>query len=364
VPSLSSGWQQQLSCRLAQEKWVLGESIRITAHAAIPVLSLVTTSPVDDDLTEHEDVAASAGAVEDDTPTESRTVLRVDITLEDPNHRGLCSKAMINWLLSEHPNARPVTLVLKQWLIERTYGTSHTGGLCSYGLLLMVVGFLQHCPTCSAAAALVGCLDFYGHRFDPKLYGVSVARKAFLHRQSPRTWPQVPADYIKRYCAGAQEFASLPLKLSLTGETAHRFDPLWIEDPLNPTNNVGRNCFRIRQIQRSLARAADELKAKGASSLRAILRVEGFTGASQSGRSSDCPEAGDSSPTRGPRRWGEAGLQEAANVKRALQEDLYRSLVEHPSNLTMPLPQIARSHLSQQWDSVVRYAARPHSHIH
>ncbi|CAE8590976.1 unnamed protein product, partial [Polarella glacialis] len=41
--SMSSGWQQQLSARLAQEKWVLSDSIRITAHAAIPVLSFITT---------------------------------------------------------------------------------------------------------------------------------------------------------------------------------------------------------------------------------------------------------------------------------------------------------------------------------
>ncbi|CAM9723059.1 unnamed protein product [Choristocarpus tenellus] len=44
-----------------------------------------------------------------------------------------------------------------------------------------------------------------------------------------------------------------------------RFDPLFIEDPLNFSNNVGRNCFRIYQIQRawsdahaSLTRALDD----------------------------------------------------------------------------------------------------------
>lgn len=29
------------------------------------------------------------------------------------------------------------------------------------------------------------------------------------------------------------------------------FDPLYVEDPLGPGNNVGRNCFRIAQIQRT-----------------------------------------------------------------------------------------------------------------
>merc|ERR1712187_748089 len=142
-----------------------------------------------------------------------------------------------------------------------------------------VVGYLQHYPASSAAAALIGCLNFYGRHFDPQMYGVSVARGAFLHRKSPTTWPPVQAKYVERgFCPGTGEFASLSRKLSLTGEGAHRFDPLWVEDPLNPTNNVGRNCFRIRQIQRSLARAADALATnEGGSQLRAILRVESHT---------------------------------------------------------------------------------------
>ena len=30
----------------------------------------------------------------------------------------------------------------------------------------------------------------------------------------------------------------------------YKFDPLFVEDPLNPGNNVGRNCFRVLQVQR------------------------------------------------------------------------------------------------------------------
>jgi len=315
-----------LSCRLAQEKWVLSDSIRITAHAAIPTLSFITAP---------EEAATSIRSEVEPLSCP----IRVDVSLEDPNHRGLRSKAIINWLLNEFPFARPVTLVLKQWLIERTYGMSHTGGLCSYGLLLMVVGFLQQSPASSPAAALLGCLRFYGRRFDPQLYGVSVARGAFLHRRSPLTWPPPQAQYVDRgLCPGIAEFAFLSERVSLTGERAHRFDPLWIEDPLNPTNNVGRNCFRIRQIQRSLALAADALAANEASStLRAILRVDGR---------GEQPGNGEAARWRGPLRAGQA-----------LHENLYTSLVEHAPSLMLPLP--AHSHLPQQWDSVVRYAARP-----
>lgn len=60
-----------------------------------------------------------------------------------------------------------------------------------------------------------------------------------------------------------------------------RFDPLFIEDPMNYSNNVGRNCFRVHQIQRawsdahaSLTRALDDeshLRASPYRLLRCII---------------------------------------------------------------------------------------------
>ncbi|CAE7876198.1 unnamed protein product, partial [Symbiodinium microadriaticum] len=413
----SSAWQQQLSDRLAREKWVLSDSIRVAAHAAIPVLSFVTApEAVKRVSTESEELLAGS--------------TRVDVCLHDSSHRGLRSKALINFLLNRYPMARPVTLVLKQWLIEQAYSMSHSGGLCSYGLLLMVVALLQHFPATSLAAALVGFLNFYGRRFDPQLYGVSVARAAFLKRKSPTTWPPEQAELVERgllhptsapaglircgqaphsppsgpvHALAASEVAQLKTAIGeyeylygydsrrlleflrlpeaarieseyvdyyleiqasfgggeryytvepkiddgrIVAQTAtgyevktlhdmglasdfhsgmqlvnrlrrHGFNlvgnkpedlvPInnthpsssrsWetffvfsmkvplsflrehpeVEDPVNPTNNVGRNCFRIRQIQRSLARAADVVAANEAgATLRAILRVETY----------------------------------------------------------------------------------------
>ncbi len=34
-----------------------------------------------------------------------------------------------------------------------------------------------------------------------------------------------------------------------------KFDPIWVEDPLNPGNNVGRNAFRVFQVQRAFSDA-------------------------------------------------------------------------------------------------------------
>jgi DNA polymerase sigma len=36
---------------------------------------------------------------------------------------------------------------------------------------------------------------------------------------------------------------------------SYTFDPLWVEDPLSAGNNVGRNAFRIFQVQRAFSDA-------------------------------------------------------------------------------------------------------------
>ena len=41
------------------------------------------------------------------------------------------------------------------------------------------------------------------------------------------------------------------------------FDPLYIEDPLRPSNNVGRNCFRIYAIQQEFCKAHQQTTMPG-----------------------------------------------------------------------------------------------------
>jgi DNA polymerase sigma len=67
----------------------------------------------------------------------------------------------------------------------------------------------------------LGFLDFYGNHFDPRSCGISLRRRCYFNRTS----------------SDASFFPP-------------QFDPLYIEDPLQPGNNVGRNCFRVYLIQR------------------------------------------------------------------------------------------------------------------
>ena len=61
---------------------------------------------------------------------------------------------------------------------------------------------------------------------------------------------------------GRQDLSVAGKTHHLTAGQSYQFDPLYIEDPLMPGNNVGRNCFRIFQVQRSFSQAHAHLESQ------------------------------------------------------------------------------------------------------
>ncbi|KAG2780226.1 hypothetical protein PC129_g8732 [Phytophthora cactorum] len=317
--AIKETWQQNLARKLKQEPWVVRDSVKTLPHAAVPIITLLTAPPYN---------------------------VRLDISFEGPGHNGLATNDVVLALLHEFPPLAPMMLVLKSFAIERGLAVAYSGGLSSYALLLLVARYLQEhsdtmpngfanasravqhsLSTVQAGVAdfglmLMGFLDFYGNRFDPRTTGISVASRCFLNRESTfmagavagstgmgdphhqyqqqyaaddaavddRTsqygyaqhW-QVPAQPhmqlspnaeaaqgLRRY--GYRSSLDLPASRALDGMGAatglldyqqlqqqtydpHKFDPVFIEDPLCPSNNVGRNCFRIMQIRRAFSAA-------------------------------------------------------------------------------------------------------------
>lgn len=88
-----------------------------------------------------------------------------------------------------------------------------------------------------------GHLEYPTHRFPqpPQTRGVGFASSQTLHFQSPEV------------TAGPNE--------QLNHESSYTLDPLLVEDPLASANNVGRNSFRIFQIQRAFSDAHRALNA-------------------------------------------------------------------------------------------------------
>ena len=332
-------WQASLARCLKDQAWVFPESVR-QIDALVPIVSFATRFVV------------STGPSTDGSKAEG-TPLRLDVSFEGMQHNGLATNVFVQRTLAERPDVKPLTLVLKQFLAERSLDKPYLGGLSSYGLLLLVLRFLQSQDETlnqaqpedpaetSLGARLVKLLDFYGRSFDPRNMGISVARNRgggeFImrdHSQRVRVdlsqlhihpgaggWaggplcssspggPQQsqphgavpfgahnrprPASEAGDWCPSLEQNLSpqqrvhravlvkgfdWPLHRPVRASSAlgHHpvpenhlggddegfessakfwFDPLYVEDPLRQSNNVGRNCFRIYAIQQEFVKA-------------------------------------------------------------------------------------------------------------
>lgn len=151
-------WQANLARCLLDQPWVLAESMRTIQSSLVPIVSFATRFTV-------------AGG----------RPLRLDVSFEGAQHLGLSTNALVVRALAERPATKPLTLVIKQLLAERSLDKPYLGGLSSHGLFLLVTRFLQAQHTHAMGdlgALLVSLLDFYAHRFDPRTVGVAVARNA------------------------------------------------------------------------------------------------------------------------------------------------------------------------------------------
>jgi DNA polymerase sigma len=162
-------WQQMLAQRLEQCKWVEKvETYGKPMGQAVAIIRVVTK------------------------PLANNSCVKLDLSLQADRHNGVASSGMVLSLCSEHRSLRPLLLVLKQLLLRRGLQTSHTGGLCSYGLVLMLARFLQEQEPASWKTVghedlgdlLLRFLRFFGMDFDPRTTGISVTRRCYFSRLS------------------------------------------------------------------------------------------------------------------------------------------------------------------------------------
>jgi hypothetical protein len=264
--------QKLLARRLKGESWIDTRSIKIIERTVVPVIKVST-----------KDTRARA--------------MQLDISFDGPVHHGLEAIHMVNDILQQIPMVRPLVLVLKQFLLDRGLSTAYTGGLSSYCLFLMVTRYLQEQPSSwgDCGSLLMGFLDFYGNSFDPRATGISVGRRLYFARRAPSTphvvyqapamppiTPPAPPpsvgrpDFRRRHSLSEKgdvdpNWNRPPRRLTPTAPRfqppnfndnpkvasgkSYTFDPLWVEDPLSAGNNVGRNAFRIFQVQRAFSDA-------------------------------------------------------------------------------------------------------------
>jgi DNA polymerase sigma len=249
--------QKVLARRLKGESWIDQRSIKSIERTAVPVIKVSTKD------------------------SRSR-VVQLDLSFDAKEHHGLEALNMIQHILEELPMVRPLVLVLKQFLLDRGLLTAYTGGLSSYCLFLMVARYCQEqAPTWNdCGSLLMGLLDFYGNFFDPRTTGISVQTRQYFFRSQEAHFAQnfeaqgwnTPhqgqfPDPTKRNSFSTKPHRFQPLHRQFSFQSnqsstsqsqqfkSGKFDPIWVADPLNPGNNVGRNAFRIFQVQRAFSDA-------------------------------------------------------------------------------------------------------------
>jgi non-canonical poly(A) RNA polymerase PAPD5/7 len=134
------------------------------------------------------------------------------------------------------PPLRPLTFVLKYFMASRDLNQPYTGGVGSFMLQVMIVSFLQHRerdafnyrrPSLyNLGALLVEFLELYSTDFNFITTGLSVRFDGFY-------FPKGAADRKKDFWQPQRPFS------------------LAIENPLEPTADVGKASFRMSTVQRS-----------------------------------------------------------------------------------------------------------------
>ncbi|XAR63209.1 Polynucleotide adenylyltransferase [Bertholletia excelsa] len=245
---------------LANQEWVKNDSLKIVENTAIPIIMLVVEVPHDlitpaastmstlkEEATEvisegdnpfHDNMvnletpaSPKCSSMNTDAARDMKSI-RLDISFKSPSHTGLQTTELVKELTEQFPAATPLALVLKQFLADRSLDQSYSGGLSSYCLILLITRFLQHEHhhgrpiNQNFGSLLMDFFYFFGNVFDPRQMRISVRGSGV---------------YINR-------------------ERGCSIDPIYIDDPLFPTNNVGRNCFRIHQCIKAFADAYTTLE--------------------------------------------------------------------------------------------------------
>jgi len=231
----------------------------------------------------------------------------VDISVNQFN--GLATLEIINSYLHEMPALRPLATVVKGFLRERNMNEVYNGGLGSYSTICMIVSFLQMHPkirqgeidpTENLGVLLLDFLEFYGQLFNTTDVAISLRDGGKYFSKADRGWHDSTKPHL-----------------------------LSIEDPHDPSNDVSKGSYQIRQVLRTLAGAHEILTAA------AYQRAASLDSRSN-GRRTSFRKSGDRARDSSLLGSIMGVSQETINHRQMVQE-LMQPVASHPNG---------RSHLS------------------
>ena len=171
----------------------------------------------------------------------------IDVCFDQPN--GPESAELMHRFMESMPPLRPLTFVLKYFLASRDINKPFTGGIGSYLLQMMIVSFLQHrvrddmARDCGSSgryynlgSLLLDFFEFYGIDFNYVTTGISVRHDGYYFAKGQRDMKAVFWQ------------PSRPCSLAM-------------ENPLDPSTDVGAGAFRMQMIKRIFEHAYKTLLA-------------------------------------------------------------------------------------------------------
>ena len=173
--------------------------------------------------------------------------LDIDICFDQPH--GPESADLMHRFMESMPPLRPLTFCLKYFLASREINKPFTGGIGSYLLQLMIVSFLQHRSRgdlnrgyggsgkhFNLGSLLLDFLELYGLDFNYVTTGISVRHDGY---------------YFPKGQLDKKEYFWQP----------NRPTSIAVENPLDPTMDVGAGAYRIQMISRVFEHAFKTLLA-------------------------------------------------------------------------------------------------------
>jgi hypothetical protein len=147
----------QLHVVLKEQQWV--HNIKYLKTARIPIIKLTTN--------------------------ETYKHIQIDISIEDNTHYGLKCVDLVKQYLTEYEVLEPLVFATKTLLKLSYLNDPYKGGISSYGLILMIVSFLQtqkrsgldiSVSQNNLGKLFFDCVNYYGLQFDPAKF-IIYARK-------------------------------------------------------------------------------------------------------------------------------------------------------------------------------------------
>lgn len=161
----------------------------------------------------------------------------IDISLNQTN--GVDAGRMVNEILDRYPAARPLSILLKCFLAQRSMNEVYTGGVSSYSVICIVVSFLQMHPKVrrgdidpmnNLGVLIVDLLELYGRNFNYDNTGIAIEGSGYYFSKSSRGWHQYGQPYL-----------------------------LCIQDPQDAGNDISKGSFNILNVRKVMAGAYDML---------------------------------------------------------------------------------------------------------